>query len=152
VRGLSAANDAKGISWISEVGEPQLGALFAAPLAIETKRSAIVKFVRAYQRGANDYAATLLRRNRYNKRLIDERAHDAAVAIAPLIYPSDPPQTAAAWIEAAAPYADPQARIDVADFLTQFAWFKAQGLLDASAEPGKAMDLSFIPSHLNAAR
>jgi hypothetical protein len=40
----------------------------------------------------------------------------------------------------------------VADFLKQFAWFKAQGLIDSSAEASKALDLTFVTSRQSAAQ
>jgi NitT/TauT family transport system substrate-binding protein len=151
-RSLIAASQGKDVTWVSVVSEAQLGALFASPRSIETKRPVIEKFIRAYQRGANDYAAVLLTRSRFNKRVLNERSNEGAMAIAPFLYPNDSPQKAAALIEAAAPYADPQARLDVADFLKQFAWFKAQGLIDSSAEASKALDLTFVTSRQSAAQ
>lgn len=151
-RSLVAASQAKDITWVSAFGEPQLGALFASPRAIEGKRAAIEKFLRAYQRGTNDYAAVLLTRSRFNKRVINERSTEAATAIARLLYPNDSPQKAAAVLEQAAPYADPQARLDLADFLRQFAWFRTERLIDPSADPGKAVDLTFVTSRQGTAQ
>jgi NitT/TauT family transport system substrate-binding protein len=151
-RSLAAANRAREITWVSTIGEPQLGALFASPRAIETKRALIERFVRAYQRGANDYAALLLKRDRYNKRIADAKSREAALAIAPMVFAGEASQRAASLIETSTPYADPQARIDVADFQAQFAWFKAEGLLDPAADVRNALDLSFLKSAANAAQ
>src|SRR5215475_9664368 len=61
-RELLASNQAKLIGWYSELDEQQLGALFVSRRMLETRRSVVEKFVRAYRRGAADYAAALMRK------------------------------------------------------------------------------------------
>ncbi len=141
VRDLLGANQARLIGWVSEIAQPQTGALFAATQAIRSDRATVAKFVRAYRRGVADYAAALLRRDRFAKRVSDSSSQDAAGIIARYVDPDH--STAAAVIEAGAPFIDPNARIDIADIERQLAWYKAQTFVDRTVEARDVVDLSF---------
>ncbi len=140
-RDLLAANQAHLIGWISEVAEPQTGALFASAAAIKSKRTTMEKFVRAYRRGVADYAQALLRHDRFSKRVSDSLSREAAGIIARYVDPDH--STAAATIEASAPFIDPKARIDMADIERQLAWYEAQGFVEKDVEARDVVDLSF---------
>jgi NitT/TauT family transport system substrate-binding protein len=141
VRSLLASNQAHFIGWLSEIGEPQTGALFASVAAIKSKRATLEKFVRAYRRGVADYAAALLRHDRFAKRVSDSKSRDAAAAIARYVY-SDV-STGATIVEASAPFVDPKARIDVADIERQLAWYQARGFVEKTVDARAIVDLSF---------
>lgn len=143
-RELLTANQAKLIVWYSELDEQQLGALFASAKTIAMRRAVVEKFLRAYRRGAGDYAAALLRRDRYAKRISDAKSQSAAAAIARYVYPGQS-ASAAATVEAGVYFMDSQARLDAADIARQVEWYKAQGLVDRSVDARAVMDLSFIP-------
>ncbi len=112
-RELLVASQAKLIGWYSELDEQQLGALFASTRMIQTRRATVEKFVRAYRRGAADYAVALLRRDRYGKRFSDAtlagcgRDRSRAMSI-----PAVRSKSAAAAVEAGVYFIDPQARLD----------------------------------------
>ncbi|MBV9740590.1 MAG: ABC transporter substrate-binding protein [Hyphomicrobiales bacterium] len=149
-RAMIENGDAKPIARYSDLDEYQFGGLFTTPKAIGTRRPMLEKFVRAYQKGAQDYFDALLRRDDRGRRIFDEKAAAAAALIAKYVYPTDPPGKAATLVEASAFYVDPQARIDVADILKQIAWYKAQGLVAAEVDGRAALDLSFVKNHFNA--
>ncbi len=69
-RELLSANRAKLVGWYSEIDDLQFGALFVSTKMIATKRAMVEKFVRAYRRGAADYAAALLRKEITFKRVL----------------------------------------------------------------------------------
>ncbi|MFZ1950690.1 MAG: ABC transporter substrate-binding protein [Pseudolabrys sp.] len=142
-RELLAANQAKLIGWYSDLDEQQFGALFVSTKIIGTRRDVVEKFVRAYRRGADDYAAALLRKDRNSKRTSDTKSHEAATTIARYVYP-DRGESAAATVEASAYFIEPQARLDVADIERQIAWYKAQGLVDKGVNAREVVDLSFV--------
>ncbi|MGE5164573.1 MAG: hypothetical protein ACM3IH_11195, partial [Sphingobacteriales bacterium] len=73
--------------WYSELDEQQLGALFVSKKMMETRRPIVEKFVQAYRRGAADYAAALLRKDRNSKRTSDIKSKEAAATIARYVYP-----------------------------------------------------------------
>jgi NitT/TauT family transport system substrate-binding protein len=141
VRSLLASNQAHFIGWLSEIGEPQTGALFASVAAIKGKRATVEKFVRAYRRGVADYAAALLRHDRFAKRVLDAQSRAAAGIIARYVYPDI--STGAAIVEASAPFIDPKARIDVADIERQLAWYQAHGFVEKSVDARDIVDPSF---------
>jgi NitT/TauT family transport system substrate-binding protein len=142
-RELLGSSQAKLIGWYSELDEQQLGALFVSSKMIETRRGAVEKFVRAYRRGAADYAAALLRKDRNSKRTSDTKSHEAATTIAHYVYP-DRGDSAAATVEAGAYFIEPQAQLDVADIERQIAWYKARGLIDKGVNVREVVDPSFV--------
>lgn len=144
-RELLTASQAKLIGWVSEVDEPQLGALFASAKTLAVRHGAAEKFVRAYVRGAADYATALLRRDRYGKRVSDEKTKAAASAIARYVFPGSRGGPDA--VEMSAYFMDPAARLDAADIARQVAWYKAQGLIDKSINARHVIDPSFTPAH-----
>jgi len=142
-RELLMANQARFLGWYSELDEQQLGALFVSKKMLETRRAAVEKFMRAYRRGAADYAAALLRKDRSSKRISDIKSKEAATTIARYVYP-DRGTDAAATVELGAYYIDPQARLDVADVARQIAWYKSQGLIDKAVDTRTVVDASFV--------
>jgi len=142
-RELLMANQAKFLGWYSELDEQQLGALFVSKKMLETRRAAVEKFLKAYRRGAADYAAALLRKDRSSKRVSDIKSKEAATTIARYVYP-DRGTDAAATVELGTYYIDPEARLDVADVARQIAWYKAQGLIDKAVDARSVVDASFV--------
>ena len=141
-RELLMANQAKFLGWYSELDAQQLGALFVSKKMLETRRAAVEKFVQAYRRGAADYAAALLRKDRSSKRISDIKSKEAATTIARYVYPDR--GDAAATVELGAYYIDPQARVGVADVARQIAWYKSQGLIDKAVDARTVVDASFV--------
>ena len=141
-RELLMANQAKFLGWYSELDAQQLGALFVSKKMLETRRAAVEKFVQAYRRGAADYAAALLRKDRSSKRIFDIKSKEAATTIARYVYPDR--GDAAATVELGAYYIDPQARLGVADVARQIAWYKSQGLIDKAVDARTVVDASFV--------
>jgi NitT/TauT family transport system substrate-binding protein len=148
-RSLLDAGDAKLIGLYSALDEYQFGGLFASPRAITTRRAVVEKFVRAYQKGAAEFHGALLRLDASGKRIFDARSKEAAVMVAKYVAPGQDPQKAADRVEASTFYVDPQARLDVGDIHRQVAWFKSQGMIDASVDPKSFIDLSFVQGHTN---
>jgi NitT/TauT family transport system substrate-binding protein len=144
-RDLLTASQGRLIGWTSEIDEQQLGALFTTAKMIESRRAAVEKFLRAYRRGAADYAGALLRHDRYGKRLSDAKSQAAAVMIVRYVFPGRSTGSASAAVEAGAYSMDAQARLDAADIARQVEWYKAQGLVDKSVEAAGIADFSFSP-------
>lgn len=141
-RDLLTASQGKLVGWVSEIDEPQMGALFASAVTLTTRRATVEKFLRAYRRGAADYAAALMRLDKYSKRVDDAKAQAAAASIARYVYPGK--TDAAAMVHAGAYYMDPQAKLDTADLARQIEWYKSQGLIDSSVAMRDVVDSTFI--------
>jgi len=88
-----------------------------------------------------DYAAALLRHDRFSKRVLDSQSRDAAGIIARYVYPDI--STGVAIVEASAPFIDPKVRIDIADIERQLSWYQAQGFVEKTVEARDVVDLSF---------
>ena len=142
-RELLVAAPVKLIGWYSEIDQQQLGALFVSAKMIETHRAAVEKFVRAYQRGAADYAA-MVRIDRLGKRIDNVKTREAATIIARYAYPGRPIGSAAATVEMGANYMDEKARLDVADIERQVEWYKTQGLIEGTVDAKDIVDESFV--------
>lgn len=141
-RELLTASQGKLVGWVSEIDEPQMGALFASAVTLTTRRATVEKFLRAYRRGAADYAGALMRLDKYSKRVDDAKAQAAAASIARYVYPGK--TDAATLVHTAAYYMDPQARLDTADLARQIEWYKAQGLIDSSVAARDVVNSNFI--------
>lgn len=141
-RELLTASQGKLVGWVSEIDESQHGALFASAVTLTTRRPMVEKFLRAYQRGAAEYTATLMRLDKYSKRVDDAKSKAAAASIARYVYPGK--TDAATMVHAGAYYMDPQARLDAADLARQVEWYKAQGLIDSTVAARDVVDSSFI--------
>src|SRR5215216_67916 len=146
-RQLVASGDAKLLGWYSDLDEYQFGALFTAPKVIEGRRGTVEKFVRAYQKGTAEFAAALLRRDDSGNRKFDAASRAVAALIAKHVYPGEPADKAAGLVESSTFYVDSQARLDVGDIYGQIAWYKSQGMVDASVDPKALIDLSFVHGH-----
>ncbi|MCZ7658206.1 MAG: ABC transporter substrate-binding protein [Xanthobacteraceae bacterium] len=152
-KGLAAAGDAHLIGWYSDFDEYQFGALFTSPKMIEARRATLEKFVRAYQKGAGEFASAMLRLDGAGKRVFDPAAADPiAGMIAKYVYPSDPPAEGTRKVKGATFYVDAQARLDVGDIHGQVAWYKSQGMVDAAVDPKAFIDLGFVKGHTNVPR
>ncbi len=140
-RELLTASQGKLVGWVSELDEAQLGALFVSATTISARRATVEKFLRAYRRGAAEYAAALMRLDKYSKRVNDAKALAAAASIARYVYPGK--NDVAGVVQAAAYYMDPEARLDTADIERQVEWYKSQGLIDRSVAARDVVDLGF---------
>jgi NitT/TauT family transport system substrate-binding protein len=149
-RAIVANGDAHMIARYSDIDEYQFGGLFTTPKAIATRRPALEKFVRAYQRGASDYAAALLKRDADGKRVFDASSDEVAAMIAKYVYPGDSREKAVPLVKSSAFFVDAQARLDVADIMKQVAWYKAENLVEANVDATSILDLSFARGRLNA--
>jgi NitT/TauT family transport system substrate-binding protein len=141
--------DAKFMARYSDIDEYQFGGLFTTPKTISSRRPMLEGFVRAYQKGAADYAAALLSRDAEGKRVFDEKSDEVAAMIGKYVYP-DKVSKASRLVESSAFYVDSQARLDVADILKQIAWYEAQGLAEPGVDARAILDLSFVKGHFNA--
>jgi NitT/TauT family transport system substrate-binding protein len=149
---LLAAGEAKLLGWYSDFDEYQFGALFTSPKLIAAKRATAERFVRAYQKGAGEFAAALLKRDDSGNRKFDAASHEVAGLIAKHVYPGQPAERAVSLVEASTFFVDSQARLNVGDIHDQIAWYKSQGMVDAAVDAKALMDLSFIEDHINVPR
>lgn len=141
---MVARGEAKLIGWLSDVGDYNYGALFANSKLVAERRALAERFVKAYRRGAADYAAAFMKRDASGARMMDATADEAAALIGKHVYPADPAAEAVAKVKASASAIDPDARLDLADIERQIAWYKKEGLADAGVDAKTFVDTSFV--------
>ena len=141
-RGLLTSNQAKLVSWYSDIDEQELGALFVSSklLKDKTTRTTVEKFLRAYRKGAADYHDALMRHDKYGKRISNTRSHEAASEIARYVYPLR--AGGSSLVESNSYYLDAGAQIDMVDLTRQVEWYKAQGLIDKKIDAREIVDLN----------
>lgn len=143
---LMIASQAQLIGWYSEVGGLQLGALFASSKMLEARRGVAEKFVRAYRRGADDYAG-MLQLDRGGKRVLTISTREIATIIARYAYPGKPLGRAAASVEMDALPIAPGARLDVADLARQVEWYRGQKLIETATDAKDMVDEELASLH-----
>jgi len=145
VNPLNASGAAHVIGWVHQYTPYQLGGLFTSTRNIETRRSLVQRFVRAYQRGASDYHNAMNRLDSQGNRMFGESAGPIIEILMEYVGPDPTPQK----IKDGAPYIDPLGRLDVRDVHRQLAWYQRHGLVDPDVEADELIDLSFIQGHFN---
>jgi NitT/TauT family transport system substrate-binding protein len=143
---LMIASQVKLIGWYSEAAGQQLGALFASAKMLNTRRAVAEKFVRAYRRGAADYAG-MLQLDRSGKRMFTVGTREIATIIARYAYPGRPLGRAAASVEVTALPVNSSAQLDADELAQQVEWYRTQKLIQTAAS-GKDM----LDSELNSGR
>jgi hypothetical protein len=120
-RELLLTGEARLLGWYLELDTQQPGALFASAGALQSRRPMVGRFLRAYRRGAADYAA-LLRNDSSSKCRSDEISERAATEIAHYVHPDLDGERARYVVEGAAYFMDAEARLDFADVARQVDW------------------------------
>lgn len=143
-REMLLTGQARLLGWYSELDAQQLGALFASARTLQSRRPMVGKFLRAYRRGAADYAAALVRHDSSGKRRSDEISERAAAEIAHYVHPDLDGERARFAVEGAAYFMDAEARLDFADVERQVNWYKAEGLISKQIDPRNVVDLTFM--------
>ncbi len=143
---LKLQNDGAGkiIGWVHQETPWQVGAVFATPKTIETRRPMLEKFLRAYVKGAQDYAKAYLQRDAAGQRVFGAEAE----ALFPIMKKYVQPEPTPATIIAGANFIDSEARLIVSDIHRQVAWYQAQGLVDKGVSAKAILDLTFVKGHL----
>lgn len=147
---LIDSGDAKLLTRMSDVADYQFGGLFTGTATIKDKRATVEKFVRAYQKGAADYVKAFATKDASGKIVTTAESRADAALVGKYVYPNDTAEQAAPKVIGSAFFADPQARLDIADIRTQIAWMKDQKLVESSVDANNVIDTSFIKGHLNA--
>jgi NitT/TauT family transport system substrate-binding protein len=132
--GLAAVNggEAKLVGWVGDETPWQIGGVFVTTAAADNRRDFIVRFLRAYVRGAHDYHAAF---SGPDEKRADGRSADAMRAIVAK-YTGQPAEALRDGIG----YVDPDARIDVQDILRQIAWYKSQNMLKLDGTGAEIID------------
>ena len=145
-RQLDAEKGGHILGWVGDETPWQLGALFAAPRTIETRRDAVERFMRAYLKANAAYNAAFNGKDASGK-AIKGPGYDELLAIVAK-WVQQPPERVADGL----PFVDAQGRLNVGDIYNQVAFWQAQGQVDKSVDAKGLLDLSFVKGHFNLPR
>jgi NitT/TauT family transport system substrate-binding protein len=124
------------MGWVGDETPWQIGAVFAAVRTTDEKRDLILRFLRAYRMGAQDYHAAFSG--------IDERRRDGRTATEILDilakYTGQPVEQLRQGIS----YVDAEGRLDIKDILHQIAWYKSQNLLKGPIDGEELIDRRYV--------
>jgi NitT/TauT family transport system substrate-binding protein len=133
------------IGWVHQETPWQLGGLFANTKVVETRRAAVEKFVRAYQKACADYAEGLLQKDAQGQRIFGPKADELIAIIQKYVEP----KPSVEQVKGSASYIDPQGRLLVNDIYSQVRWYQANGMVDKTVDTSKILDLTFVKGHLD---
>ena len=134
---LTERGDGHLLGWVGDETPWQLGAIFAAARTLGDRHDAVAAFIRAYRRGAHDFAAAFLAKGPDGKPQPGKDAADCLAIIATYTGQS------AEQIRDGIPYVDPDAKLLIQDIYHQVAWYQGEGLVDKSVDAKSLLDLSF---------
>ena len=145
-RALEAEKSGHILGWVGDETPWQLGALFAGPKTIETRRATVEKFIRAYLKATEAYHAAFNAKDSSGK-LVRGPGHDELLAII-----AKAVEQPAERIAVGLPYIDAKGRLNVGDIHNQVAFWQAHGQVDKSVDAKSILDLSFVQGHFNLPR
>lgn len=124
--------DAKLLGWVGDYTPWQVAAVFAATKTTNERGDMLKRFLRASQRGVEDYCNAFIGSDQ------KLRFGPTAPAILAILakYTGQPE----ADIRLGITYLDPQARVDVKDIGRQIAWFRAQGMIKGEFDAQAVID------------
>lgn len=145
-KALDAAGAATIVGWVADYAPYQVGGLFTSTENVEQRPEVVEAFVRAYQRGAQDYNDAMFQTDADGNPVYDAAAEEIIAIIDSYVYPDE---SNIANVKNGAVFIDPQARLDVGDIYRQVEWYQAEGLVDATVDPDSFLALGFVDGHFN---
>jgi NitT/TauT family transport system substrate-binding protein len=128
--------EVKRIAWVGDITPDWMGsALFTGTKTANTRGDMVKRFLTAYRQGARDYHDAFS--------TADDKRKDGPDAPAMLKLMSDFTGVPVKAIDAATPYIDGQARVNVADVAHQIAWYKSQNLLKGEVKAEDLVDTRY---------
>ena len=126
------------IGWSGDETPWMLGAIFARPQSIATRRPALVAYLRAYLRGAADYHAACNQRDGNGQAMIGPDCEAKLQILSKaLMQPVE-------QLRDSITYIDPTGAMDLADIGNQLSFWQSQNMADPKAEAAKMVDQTLL--------
>ena len=135
---LKADNVGQLIAWVGDLTPWQLGALFASPKVIATRRGAVQRFVTAYVRACAVYNAAF-NQPRIDGKRVQGPGYDELLQILSKVVGQTPDQVAGGLA-----YIPADARLDTDDIKRQVEIWQEFGLADKGVNAADLFDTSFL--------
>ena len=135
---LQAARNGRTLLRLSDFAQWQQGVVFTSAQAIATNRTLVESFMRAYQRGAAEYALNFLSYDDGGDFIPGPRYDQYLSSIARQVHISSDA------LAKTKTYCDRRANLDVADIEKQVRFWQERGRIDKGIVAADLLDLSFI--------
>lgn len=139
--GLEADGAGKVLGYVADETPWQVGALFASPKLIETKRALAERFIKGYLMGCAAYNRAFNTRDAAGKVVKGEGYDDLLAIVAAAT--QQPKERVADGL----PYIDAQGRLQVDDIYNQVAFWQSAGLVGKEVDAKEILDLGFVAGH-----
>jgi NitT/TauT family transport system substrate-binding protein len=132
---ILARGDAKLLGYMGDETPYQLSGTFASRKTADERGDVVRRFLRGLAMGYRDYYAAFIQ----DGKRLDGPAAPEMLAIVAKGTGQTPEITAHGL-----PYIDAEGRLDIADVIRQYAWYKAQGMIKGAAAPETIVDKRYV--------
>lgn len=134
---LVESGNAKLLGWVADYAPYQGGGLFTSTDNVRKDPDLVRRFVTAYQQGVRDYRAAFIEGD-------EEMLEKVVAMLHKYVYHEEAAKSAYPKIINGAMYITEGAALNVEDVYRQVEWFKAQGLVNAAADPRTFVSTEFV--------
>lgn len=127
--------DARLLAYVGDAAPFQLGSVMVSRKTADARSDTIARFLRALVKGSEAYHEAFVKDG---MRVDGPTAPEMIAIIAKNV--GQP----ASEVGHSLPYVDAKARVDVADVMRQYEWYKAQGMLKGTAEAAEMIDRRYV--------
>lgn len=139
---LAKAGAAKIVGWINDYDDYQVTTVFTSAKNTTENKDLVKRFLKAYARGAADYNAVMLHRDK------DPAAVEAMTGlIHKYVYTDRPYEKAAPSIKNGSMRLNEGAKLNLTNVKKQLAWFQSEGLVPKSITIDQLVDTGFVDTY-----
>jgi NitT/TauT family transport system substrate-binding protein len=135
--GILARGDAKLLGYMGDETPYQLSGTFASRKTADERGDTVRRFLRGLEKGYRDY---------YDAFVQDGKRHDGPTAPEMLAIVAKGTGQAPDVTARGLPYIDAKGRLDTADVIRQYEWYKTQGMIKGGAAPATIIDRRYVAS------
>jgi NitT/TauT family transport system substrate-binding protein len=135
--GTLARGDAKLLGYMGDETPYQLSGTFASRKTVDERSDTVQRFLRGLANGYRDYHDAFIQ---------DGKRHDGPTASEMLAIVAKATGQAPEDVARCLPYIDAEGRLDTADVIRQYEWYKAQGMIKGGAAPATIIDRRYVAS------
>jgi NitT/TauT family transport system substrate-binding protein len=135
--GILARGDAKLLGYMGDETPYQLSGTFASRKTADERGDTVRRFLRGLGKGYRDY---------YDAFIQDGKRHDGPTAPEMQAIVAKGTGQTATDVARGLPYIDAEGRLDAADVIRQYEWYKAQGMIKGAAAPATIIDRRYVVS------
>lgn len=132
---ILARGDAKLLGYMGDETPYQLSGTFASRKTADERSDTVRRFLRGLEKGYRDY---------YDAFIQDGKRHDGPAAPEMLAIVAKGTGQAPDVTTRGLPYIDAKGRLDIADVIRQYEWYKAQGMIKGAAAPATIIDRRYV--------